>query len=94
MGVRLLAMPTLMLGIVLVILPFIGVSKFTITLMTEAMIFAIWAMSLDLLVGYTGLVSFGHAASVGLVSYFAGYLALTVTAEVDVCCLVTSAEIR
>jgi branched-chain amino acid transport system permease protein len=62
-------------------LPFIGASPFTITLLTEAMIFAIWAMSLDLLAGYAGLVSFGHAAAFGLAGYAAGYFAREVTSD-------------
>jgi branched-chain amino acid transport system permease protein len=36
---------------------------------SEVMIFAIFAMSLDLLLGYTGLMSFGHAAFFGLGAY-------------------------
>ena len=62
-------------------LPWLGLPKFTITLLTEALIFAIWAMSLDLLVGYAGLVSFGHAAAFGLASYAAGWFAREVTAD-------------
>jgi branched-chain amino acid transport system permease protein len=38
-------------------------------------------MSLDLLVGYTGLVSFGHAAAFGLAGYAAGYFAREVTGD-------------
>jgi len=38
-------------------------------LISKVMIMAIFAMSLDLLVGYTGLVSFGHAAYFGLAGY-------------------------
>jgi branched-chain amino acid transport system permease protein len=38
-------------------------------LLTKVLIMAIFAMSLDLLVGYTGLVSFGHAAYFGLAGY-------------------------
>jgi branched-chain amino acid transport system permease protein len=38
-------------------------------LVTKVMILAIFAMSLDLLVGYTGLVSFGHAAFFGVGAY-------------------------
>ncbi|MDF2116021.1 branched-chain amino acid ABC transporter permease [Roseiarcaceae bacterium H3SJ34-1] len=38
-------------------------------LITEALIFAIAAMSLDLLMGYSGLVSFGHAAFFGVGAY-------------------------
>jgi branched-chain amino acid transport system permease protein len=62
-------------------LPFTDVSPFTVTLLTEAMIFAIWAMSLDLLAGYAGLVSFGHAAAFGLAGYAAGYFAREVTSD-------------
>jgi branched-chain amino acid transport system permease protein len=39
------------------------------------MILAIFALSLDLLVGYTGLVSFGHAAFFGVGAYVLGLLA-------------------
>src|SRR5581483_9963918 len=44
-------------------------SPFYIELVTKIMIMAIFAMSLDLLVGYTGLVSFGHAAYFGIAAY-------------------------
>ena len=42
---------------------------FYIRLVTRIFVFAILAMSLNLLVGYAGLVSFGHAAFVGLGAY-------------------------
>ncbi len=74
-------------------LPFVGVPLFTITLLTEALIFAIWAMSLDLLVGYAGLVTFGHAAAFGLASYAAGYFAREVTADFFVALLVAEAVV-
>ncbi len=38
-------------------------------LLTRILVLAIFAMSLDLLIGYTGLVSFGHAAFFGLAAY-------------------------
>ena len=69
-------LPVVVLALVLCALPFVGASRFTVTLLTEAMIFAIWAMSLDLLVGYAGLVSFGHSAAFGLSSLRAGYFAI------------------
>ena len=78
---RVLSIKPFALAIPLIALPFVGTPVFTITLMTEAMIFAIWAMSLDLLVGYTGLVSFGHAAAFGLAAYAAGYFALHVSSD-------------
>jgi branched-chain amino acid transport system permease protein len=45
------------------------VSPFTLTLLIEALIFGLFAMSLDLMVGYTRLYSFGHAAAYGLGAY-------------------------
>ena len=39
------------------------------------MIFAIAALALDLIVGYGGLISFGHAAFIGLGAYAVGILA-------------------
>ena len=38
-------------------------------LLAEIYIFAIFAMSLDLLLGFTGLMSLGHAAFFGLGAY-------------------------
>jgi branched-chain amino acid transport system permease protein len=52
----------------LALLPLFG-EKFTIQIFTKIMIMAILAMSLDLLLGYTGLVSFGHAAFYGAAAY-------------------------
>lgn len=59
----------LVLGLVaLAAFPYAG-EKFYIQFVTKIMIFAIFAMSLDLLVGYTGLVSLGHALFFGLAAY-------------------------
>lgn len=44
---------------------------FLVTSLSEVLILGLFAMSLDLLVGYTGLYSFGHAASYGLGAYAA-----------------------
>ena len=52
----------------LVALPFVA-GKFYVDLIAKIMIMAVFAMSLDLLVGVTGLVSLGHAAFFGLASY-------------------------
>lgn len=43
------------------------------SLLIEVLILAIFAMSLDLLLGYTGLVSFGHAAFLGLGGYLLAF---------------------
>jgi branched-chain amino acid transport system permease protein len=52
----------------LALFPLVG-GTFYVQLITKVMILAIFAMSLDLLVGYTGLVSLGHAAFFGLAGY-------------------------
>ena len=43
--------------------------SFYIEMVAKMLVMAIFAMSLDLLVGYTGLVSFGHAAYFGIAAY-------------------------
>src|SRR6266550_3455298 len=50
-------------------------SSFLLTLLTQALIYAILAMSLDIILGYTGLASLGHAAYFGLGAYSVGVLA-------------------
>ena len=49
---------------------------FAMTLLTELVILGLFAMSLDLMVGYTRLVSFGHAAAYGLGAYASGFFLL------------------
>jgi branched-chain amino acid transport system permease protein len=49
-------------------------SSFLLTLLTQALIYAILAMSLDIILGYTGLASLGHAAYFGLGAYGVGIL--------------------
>src|SRR5208337_2671395 len=48
---------------------------YVLNLVTRVMIFAIAAIALDLLVGYGALVSFGHAAFIGLGAHAVGILA-------------------
>ena len=60
--------------VLLALFPFAGATFYT-ELVTKVMILAIFALSLDLLVGYTGLVSFGHAAFFGVGAYTLGLLA-------------------
>jgi branched-chain amino acid transport system permease protein len=49
-------------------------TSYWVTLLTQMLIFAILAMSLDILVGYTGLSSFGHAGFFGAAAYVAAIL--------------------
>jgi branched-chain amino acid transport system permease protein len=52
-------------------------SRFYIFLANDIVIWALFATSLNLLVGYTGLVSFGHAAYFGIGAYTTGILMKT-----------------
>lgn len=49
---------------------------YLMTLVTEALILGLFAMSLDLMIGYTRLLSFGHAAAYGFGAYASGWLLL------------------
>jgi branched-chain amino acid transport system permease protein len=50
-------------------------SPFAILLLTQVLVFAIAAMSVDLLLGYTGLPSLGQAAYLGVSAYLTAILA-------------------
>jgi branched-chain amino acid transport system permease protein len=51
-----------------------GGSRFYTFVATDVAILALFAVSLNLLLGYTGLVSFGHAAYFGIGAYTTGIL--------------------
>jgi branched-chain amino acid transport system permease protein len=55
----------------LVVAPFVGVYPIFIA---QALCFAIFAMAFNLLLGYTGLLSFGHAAFFGGAAYVTAWL--------------------
>ena len=55
-------------AIACVVLPF-TVPQYSLTILIEALIFGLFAMSLDLMVGYCKLYSFGHAAAYVLGAY-------------------------
>jgi branched-chain amino acid transport system permease protein len=64
----------LVLGLIaLAAFPLVG-TDFYVQMVTRMMILAIFAMSLDLLQGVTGLVSLGHAAYFGLAGYALAFL--------------------
>ena len=54
--------------VVLALVPLLA-EKFYVQFFAKILIMGIFAMSLDLLLGYTGLVSFGHAAFYGVAGY-------------------------
>ena len=64
--------------LVLAVLPFITEwidEPFYVDLMARVMIFSIAAMSLDFILGYGAMISFGHALYLGLGTYAVGILA-------------------
>ena len=65
---RCLAMMAILIVAALVLLPFVA-EKFTVQFATRILIMAMFAMSLNLLVGHAGLVSLGHAAYFGIAGY-------------------------
>jgi branched-chain amino acid transport system permease protein len=63
--------------LVLALLPIVALltgGSYLVSLGSRVMIFAVAAVALDLLVGYGALISFGHAAFVGLGAYAVGIL--------------------
>jgi branched-chain amino acid transport system permease protein len=58
-----------LLAALVLVLPLMS-GRYGLALATEILIFAILAMSLDLLLGYTGMPSLGHAAFFGLGTHF------------------------
>ena len=65
---RSLAIAVFVVLVALALLPFVA-EKFTVQFATRILIMAIFAMSLNLLVGQAGLVSLGHAAFFGIAGY-------------------------
>ncbi|MEM3406415.1 MAG: branched-chain amino acid ABC transporter permease [Nitrososphaerota archaeon] len=59
--------------IILLIVPLVG-SSYLDFLTSMALIYAIWALGYNFLLGYTGLLSFGHAAYFGLGAYTVAFL--------------------
>ena len=54
------------------LLPFLLPNQFYVRLVNEMLIYGLLAMSLDVLLGYTGLLSFMHTSYLGLAAYATG----------------------
>jgi branched-chain amino acid transport system permease protein len=67
-------LPSLVAALILLV-PFLF-SNYYVGLVIQIFIMAIFAMSLDILVGHTGLPSMGHAAYYGVAAYATGFLCL------------------
>lgn len=72
---RLSLAPYLAVTVLLLILPSL-LSSYYLSMLTKVLIFAIFATSLDLVMGYTGLFSMGHAAFLGVAGYTVGLLSV------------------
>jgi len=82
-------LPVLVLVVVLAAMP-LFVAPFTANTLSRILIFALFAVSLDLLVGITGLPSLGHAAYFGIGAYAAGLVSIHWTSEAPVPVLVAA----
>jgi branched-chain amino acid transport system permease protein len=69
---------------VFLILPFIAPYH---ALATNILVFGIFAMAFNLLLGYTGLLSFGHGSFFGLGAYFTGLLLVKANAPLGIAML-------
>ena len=60
----------------LVLLPLLAMTDYYVNLSSQILIAAIFALSLNLLVGHAGLTSLGHAAYLGVAAYATAWLML------------------
>jgi branched-chain amino acid transport system permease protein len=67
---------TLIVFLLALPIPWLG-SRYDTFLATQILIYALFALSLNLLLGVTGLVSFGHVAYFGIGAYICGILMKT-----------------
>jgi branched-chain amino acid transport system permease protein len=72
--------PYLAVTVLLLVLPYF-LSSYYLSMLTKVLIFAIIATSLDLIMGYTGLFSMGHAAFLGVAGYTVGILSVRMGIE-------------
>ncbi|HYZ26380.1 MAG TPA: ATP-binding cassette domain-containing protein, partial [Geminicoccaceae bacterium] len=76
-GLRVLRHPLLVLAAALVVLPFFtGALGLPVSIASEIALFALVGLGFNLLLGYTGLLSFGHGAFFGLAAYAAALFQL------------------
>jgi branched-chain amino acid transport system permease protein len=62
------------MGVLLLLQFCLFLSKYSIILLVQALLYGMFAMSLDLIMGYAGIVSFGHGAFFGIGGYTLGLL--------------------
>jgi branched-chain amino acid transport system permease protein len=62
-------------------------ARYQLSILTDLLIFGLFALSLDLIMGFTGMVSFGHAAYFGLGAYASALVLLHFAQPVPVALL-------
>ena len=72
--------------VALAVVPWV-LARHQLSLLTDLLIFGLFAMSLDLILGYTGMLSFGHAAYFGLGAYASALVLLEFAQPVPVALL-------
>jgi branched-chain amino acid transport system permease protein len=72
--------------VALAIVPWV-LARHQVSLLTDLLIYGLFAMSLDLILGYTGMLSFGHAAYFGLGAYASALVLLEFSQPVPVALL-------
>lgn len=70
-------LPVLVIAVLVLVLP-LFIPAFVSSLVTKMMIYGLFGMSLNIIWGYAGIPSFGHAAFFGAGAYAAGILILRV----------------
>jgi branched-chain amino acid transport system permease protein len=71
----------LLLLFLLILFPFAINNRFYVALIADMLTFGLMAMSVDILIGYTGLVPFGHAAYFGLGAYALGLFSVYISSS-------------
>ncbi len=72
-----IGLPVIVIAVVLLVLP-LFIPSFVSSLVTKMMIYGLFGMSLNIIWGYAGIPSFGHAAFFGVGGYSAGVLIMKV----------------
>jgi|WetSurMetagenome_2_1015567.scaffolds.fasta_scaffold06903_7 branched-chain amino acid transport system permease protein len=70
-----IGLPVLVIAVIVLVLP-LFIPSFVASLVTKMMIYGLFGVSLNIIWGYAGIPSFGHAAFFGVGAYGAGILIL------------------
>lgn len=67
----------ILIGLVIAILPFVfGFKRATVTMLDTVVIYSIVALGFNILLGYSGQISLGHAVFMGIGAYLSAYITM------------------